>query len=240
MPNEESAEIKELESLRKEIRVWRGSLTAIFGLVTVISLLVLWSALNGLAKSGDDQQRFIDAASANIQRDIVPDVEQLGVTTIHEIDFAGEFKKLNDRAPELANASAEQLQLLAKELPERGEKVLNSELDGFFTSRKDKLKAEFPEATDAQVTELLTNLTSETHTQVTEVADSLFTPHIEALNDIVTDLNKIETAEAPNIKGEVPTWQMAFLVADIARADLSSLDDTQSKDNGKPAPAKKK
>ncbi|HEY3329128.1 MAG TPA: hypothetical protein VGK19_03830 [Capsulimonadaceae bacterium] len=236
MPNEVSAEIQELESLRKQIRVWRTSLTAAFGIVTVISLVVMWSAISGLATNGEQQTKFITAASNKLQTDILPNVEQIGVSAFHQIDFQSEFKKLNDRAPELANASALELQTLAKNLPEKGGKVLSSEFDSVLSSRKDKLKQEFPEATDEQVTALLTNLTAETHAQVSDIADSLFNPHIETLNNVMVDLSKIEASEAPNIKGEVPTWQMAFLLADIARADMTALDAKAAT----PAPAKKK
>ena len=68
----------------------------------------------------------------------------------------------------------------------------------------------------------MTGITTEAHAQVSILADNLFTPHIETLNNIVADLNAIEAKEQP-AKSEMPTWQMVFLVSDIARADFAQL-----------------
>ncbi|MDR3710710.1 MAG: hypothetical protein P4L33_20615 [Capsulimonadaceae bacterium] len=242
MPNDVSKEIAELEELRSQIRKWRGGLTLIFAVILAVSLFSMWYAVNGLTNSGERQDQFAAKFTERLQTDIAPQIEDLAQSTLHDIDFQPAIKKLNDSAPDLANTSVEQLNLLAKDLPDRGEKVLTEELDSYLKNEEVKLKTEFPEATDAQIANLVTNLTAETNTQVGEVADTLFSPHVAALNDIIVDLSKIETSEAPNIKGEIPTWQMAFLISDIARADINSLDsnsgDASPKSSAKPAKKK--
>ena len=239
MPNDVSKEITELESLRSQIRKWRGCQVLIVVVVLVVSVSSVWSALAALTHEGERQTQFASKFTERLQGEIMPKIQEIGVDTLHEIDFQPALKKLNDSAPELADTSVEQLDMLAKDLPERGQKVLGEELDTALKAQEAKLKTEFPEATDAQIANLATNLATETHSQVSQVAEALFAPHIAALNDIIVDLSKIEADEAPNIKGEVPTWQMAFLIADIARADINDLQGSTDQDKSSAADSAK-
>jgi hypothetical protein len=50
---------------------------------------------------------------------------------------------------------------LSAELPKRGERVLNDTFGAALKQRQSKIHSMFPEATDEQVTNVLTNLTNE-------------------------------------------------------------------------------
>ena len=91
----------------------------------------------------------------------------------------------------------------------------------------------FPDANEQQVSSLMANLTSEAQAQVADVNDSLFSPHKQALDNIVSDLTAIQDAEKGRIQqGETPSWELGLMVFDIAREDMKGLeikDDKNSK-----------
>lgn len=230
--DEAQSAIKELESLRTQTNMWRWGLTLVFAVVTVASVLVMWTAANGLTQDGPQKQKFIGYLSADLQNTVLPSAEQIGAGALHQINFGDEISKLNKRTPDVANATVEQFKSLATELPKRSEQTLDDQFDTVLQDREAKLKAAFPGATDEQIASLMSNITSEAHSQVADLTDELFSPHVAAMNSIVTDLGTIEAKEGDSIKGETPTWQMAFMVADIARADFANLQAQQDAASG--------
>lgn len=87
---------------------------------------------------------------------------------LREVDFGAEVKKLNQRTPEMAQASLDQMKLLGDNLPKRGEKVFNATFVRVFNEHESKVKTMFPEATEEQVAHLLTALTEEAQNQVVQ------------------------------------------------------------------------
>jgi Asp-tRNA(Asn)/Glu-tRNA(Gln) amidotransferase C subunit len=145
------------------------------------------------------------------------------------------FTKLNDRVPEVTQATMKELELLQKNLPERTEKSLNETFGKMLESKDKKIKEMFPEATDDQVHALLSNLAEQGHEQVKLANEELFAAHQQELADIIQYMQSIKKAEAKNIKGVDPTWEMGLLVLDIFRADLEELRPDKTKTVAKEA-----
>jgi hypothetical protein len=221
--------IQELASTRRQNRIWQLSITLLLLILVVGCLLTLRNAAYNLANEGAARDAFVKDLGTRLQRSTLPDIEQMGTQALHEIDFQAEVQKLNRRAPELAQASMQQITLLGKDLPERGKKVFDNTFSAALKQREGKIKAMFPDATPDKVTEVMATLTNEAQTQVGDISGSLFSAHKEALDGIVTDVNRIQLAEAPSTSGEVPTWEMALMIFDIARADLKGLEPTETK-----------
>jgi hypothetical protein len=195
----------------------------------------MWVSANNLSQDGPPKQQFISDLTSEMQQNVLPDAMDLGKQALSQINFQEEFSKVNARTPEVANAGLTQVKTLAKDLPDQSEKTIDDEFDSVMTGREAKLKADFPQATDAQLADLMTGITKESHDQVSILTDNLFTPHIQTLNFIVADLNTIESKDQP-AKADIPTWQMVFLVSDLARSDFAQLQaqaDAVTKENEK-------
>ena len=219
-----SKQIQELEAIRRQKRLWSLGSTLLIALIVIGCLVSLRDAVYGLIQPGKTQQAFQEDLSARVQKNALPKIEEYGLEGVRGVDYSGTAKRLNDRTPELVKASMDQMRMLSDDLTQRGNKVFDKTFKAAITGRDKKIRAMFPDATETQVTGLMTNLTSEAQEQVAAVNDSLFSPHKKSLDNIVTDLTLIQNAEAGSIKGEIPTWEMGLLIFDIAREDLKSLE----------------
>lgn len=242
--DEVKRQVQELERLRAEIRWWRlGSMLAIL-LITVVCVATIASAVNGLVREGPRQQVFVDKVSEGFQQNVMPQVQTIASQTLTEIrpQVEAEFGKLNERAPEIAQASIKEFEILQRNLPERGEKVMTDTFGAMLKEKEPKIREMFPEATEENVAALVTNLTEVGQERVVLVNDKLFSGHMNAMNRIVEDLTFIQHAEAGNTKGMEPSWEMAILLLDLVREDLKELEPkTQpaTMPGGKAAPKKK-
>jgi hypothetical protein len=221
------SEIEELRALRRQLQIWRPSLVVVLAVVILVSILMLWHGINGLVRQGERQNQFVQQLGERMQKDVLPLAQDVGKEAISGIDFNKEIDKLNARAPEVANAGFKEMRLLGTDNLAIGKKVLNEQFDAALNGRAAMLKQEFPEASEDQIASFLTDFTAETKTQITEYVNTLFTPHITAMNDMMNDLKSIEVAEGPANTADMPTWEMAFLIADIARADFETLNSNQ-------------
>jgi hypothetical protein len=217
-------QIQQLEALRRQKRAWQIGISLILLVLVVSCLLILRNAAYGLVREGDTREEFIKDLSTRLQSNALPSIEQIGTQALHEINWQAEVQKLNRRTPELSQASVKELKLLGEHLQTKGHTVLNSTFNTALKERESKIKTMFPEATPDQVNSLMASLTQEAQEQAGDISDRLFSPHKQALDSIVKDLHTIQTAEAPNIKDETPTWEMGLLIFDIARADLKDLE----------------
>lgn len=215
--------IKEIEALRNETRLWRWGISIVLFLIVAVCLVTLRNAVTGLTNDGPTKAQFVADLSTRIQQNALPAMEQMGTQALHEIDFNAEAQKLNRRTPELAQASLRQVKLFGDELPKRGQKVLRATFGTALKQQQSKIKTMFPEATDEQITNLMTNLTSEALNQVADVNDQLFARHKQAIDHTLQDFDTIQTSGAAESKGQAPTWDMALLIFDLARNDLKSL-----------------
>ncbi len=233
MPTEPvSQQIRELEAIKAQKRMWSLGATVLLAVFIIANLLSLKGAINGLAQPGPTQTAFQEDLSQRVQKNAIPTIEQAGLEGVRGVDYGAEAQKLNARTPELVKASLNQLKMLSDDLTQRGNKVFDQTFNAAIKDRDKKVRAMFPEANETQLNGLMANLTQEAQAQVADINDSLFASHKQALDSIVTDLTLIQTSEAPNIKGETPSWEMGLELFDIAREDLKSL---QPADSGKTA-----
>ena len=224
-PQNVRAEIRELESVRRRAAFWRWGTIAATLLITLIGVGLMNNAVQNLIRPGAGQDRFVSQVNTNLQTNVVPELQTLATRTLTDSQpiVQEEVGKLNARVPEVADAAMKQFNLLQTELPESSSKVLNETFGKVLTERKAKVKAMFPDATDEQIDTFMTNLSEQGTQSMTNVSVRLFDRHIETMSAISDDVDRIQQAEAPNIKGEIPTWQMGLLIFDIARADMGDL-----------------
>jgi hypothetical protein len=214
------SQIEEIRALRRQIRIWTPSLVVVLAVVVLVCVLVIWNAVSSLARQGDRQDQFVEKLGGRMQNDILPLVQDVGEEALSSIDFNEEIRQLNARAPEVASAGLEQLRLLGTNNLDRGKEVLTEEFDRALKDREAILREEFPDASEEQIAGFLADLTRETQVQLAEYLDMLFSPHLATMNSMIDDLELIQASEGPVGTSEIPTWEMAFLIVDIARADL--------------------
>jgi hypothetical protein len=230
------AEIEEIRALRRQLRIWRPSLVAALAVVILVCVLVMWNAANGLAREGTRRDQFVQQLGSRIQKDAMPLVQSAGQEALSGIDFNAEVDRLNARAPEVANASLREMRLLGRDNMTRGQKVLAEEFDKALVGREAMLKREFPDASEEQIASFLADFSRETKVQLSAYVDSVFTPHLATMNDMLDDLRVIEVTEGAVGAADVPTWEVAFLLFDIARDEFEAPGETEGTSNT-PSPA---
>jgi hypothetical protein len=221
MPNVEvAAQIQELQQIQRGTLYWRAGLTVAFLLVVIISLSILQSSVNGLAQPGPKQEEFTKLMGERMQTQIIPAAQDLAQETIRGVDLPGSVQKLNQRAPDVAEAAMSEVRKLAENVPARGQKVLAEELEAALSQQEERLKKFNSQVTEEKLNTIMANLTEFAKTEVVEISQEMFTAHVEALNGTMKDLIKIEQLEAPTAQRDIPTWEMVFLITDIARDDF--------------------
>ena len=146
-------------------------------------------------------------------------------TTLSELkpEVNNAFEKVNSRVPEVTQSTMKELDLFQKNLPVRAKECLNNSFDKMLQSKEAKIKEMFPEATEEQVQGLIANLSASAKNEVGAANQQLFAKHQAELATIIKNMRAIQKAEAPNIKGLDPTWEMGLLVLDVFKADLEQL-----------------
>jgi len=108
-PDVTQQQIRELESLKFQKRLWQSGITLSLLLIVVVCILTLRGAVYGLTQDGPTRQQFVTDLSGRIQKDVVPNIEEMGAQALHEVNFQVEINKVNKRTPELTQASIKQL-----------------------------------------------------------------------------------------------------------------------------------
>ena len=239
-PQQVKSDISELESLRRRAAIWRWGTIAAVLLIMLVGVGLMNQAVQNLIRPGAGQERFVAQVNTGLQRNVVPELQTLATQTLTESQpiVQEEVAKLNARVPEVADVAMKQFQLLQTELPESSSKVLNKTFGQMLSERKAKVKAMYPDATDEQIDQFITNLSEQGTQSMTNVSVRLFDRHIETMSAISDNVDQIQRAEAPNIKDEIPTWQMGLLIFDIARADMGDLQLTKKPGAGKMDPGR--
>lgn len=218
--------IEELRSVRRQVVFWRVSLGIVLAVVVVVCVFQFFNAAHGLVREGAPRDRFVQVLGTRMQDEVLPQVQEVGKEAFTSINFPQEIDRLNQRAPEVADTALKEMRLLATNLPESGKKVVSKEFENALADRAEALQKEFPDYSEEQIKSFLDELNKETQDQLGILMDSLFTGHIDALNGIVASIDDI-AAQTPAAKTDIPTWQMALLILDIARADFT-LDAAQA------------
>lgn len=225
---------EELEALKSQTNRWRiGTALAII-LIAFVAVGSIIKGVFGLVQEGPDQKIFVDEVQTHLKKEVLPSLEVIAGQTVKEIKprIETELKKLNERSPELAEALRKELLALSGNLPIRGEKVLNATFGAMLKKREADIRKTYPGVTEEQVAALVANLVTAGHEQITSVTETLFSPHLKALNVIVANIDIIKQSETIDPADEGPTWDTALLIFDILRDDFKEFD-TDNKVSGK-------
>lgn len=218
-------QIEELEKLRTQMRWWKLGATFASLAVVAVSALTIKNSFQGLLVEGPKQEKFVASLNEGLKTDVIPMVQSMAGSTISQLqpEVTKSFEKLNERVPEVTQATIDELEKLQNNLPVRAEKIMNETFGTMLQAKEQKIKEMFPEATEEQVQNLITNLAEQGKEQVKLANEELFSQHQKELFDIIACMNKIKESEAPNIKGVDPTWEMGLLVLDVFRSELEEL-----------------
>jgi Asp-tRNA(Asn)/Glu-tRNA(Gln) amidotransferase C subunit len=226
------AEIAELQKVRRQTGWWRMGAGAVTALWVAGCFFTVNDSVQGLFKPGERQTKFVSTLSTNVQNDVAPGVQSLVAQTIAETrpEVEASFMKLNDRVPELTQASMTELETLQTSLPQKGEKILGETYGTMLAEKETKLRAMFPEATEENIKTLTKNLSDVAQTKAVSVNDKLFGRHQTALNGIVTHMEQIRLEEAGVPASPLGTnWEMALAIMDVVREDMRELETLAAK-----------
>lgn len=221
----EENKIEQLQKLKTQLKIWRYGAVAAGVFVVLACIDTIHSSVEGLTQKGPRQEKFVSNLAEGLQRDIVPMLEQMAGQTLSEVrpEVEAAFRTVNNRVPELANATLSELEMLQTNLPKRGEQVLTTTFGDMLVKKEDKLNEMFPEATEEQISRLLSNLAESSTMQAAFANQELFEKHQNALTRIHANLESISAAEEHKIANVDPNWEMGLLVMDIFRADLERM-----------------
>ena len=240
-PSTTEAQIRELESVRKQINLWRGGSAAVIVLTMVVCLGMLYSDAKALATQGPTQTVFVDSLKAGLDENIVPRLKETASRTMTEMQpvIQKEFTDLGKRVPEITQRSLDEVNKLQTTLPDTASKALTETFNKALAGKEDEVKKMYPDATEDQVKALFTNLTKVTGDRSTEMAKTLLAPHVAEINDIHNNLQTIMNTE-PKTGSNTDDWQLGLAVFDVVREDLKdiTLPKGQAKDAIKAAAGK--
>lgn len=218
--------VSELRRTRRQLRWWRwGTFIAIGGIVAW-SLVSLNGSVRGLAEVGERQELFVQHLSRGLEQEIVPDLENAASTTLTQIrpEVEQALYKLNDRVPELTQATLREVEALQTSLPVRGEKALDETFTKVLAEREVTIKKMFPEVTEEQVKKLMVNLADAAHVQLLAANEELFATHQKVVMKIIDHMNVIKANEKIDPETDHATWEMGIAMLDIVRDDLKDLE----------------
>jgi len=236
----EQRRIRELESLRRQARLFRlFFFIACLGVV-FYCLYQLHRSVTALATAGPEQDAYMKSLQVNLDKDVIPRLRSAASETLTEVqpEVTAAIKKLGPRMPEVTAVAKNEMEALQTDLPNKGEAILNASYTNLLQAREPTLRAEFGnDVTDDQVKALIVTLTQEGHTQLVAANNELFAPHQLKLKHILQNLQSIKDQEAPNVKKIQPSWDMAILLLDILREDMKDLEKNSKSDEATATPA---
>jgi len=225
-----SQQIHELESLKRQTRRFNLCITLALVVVVLVGVGAIISSFYDLTISGPKQDEFLKALGGRLQVDVLPMVRKLADPSVKRLKPAmeAELQRLDARAPEVADAAIRELNILGTNLPVRAGIILDQTVGKELQKRDARLRKMFPGVTDQQVVTLLNNIHLEAQDQLLKTGEKLFNPHLNSIQKILADLEKIEKTEAVTIKQEINPWQVAFLFMDVFTQEFKDLAVTET------------
>ncbi len=224
--------IEELEKIRRQTNRFR--LLTIIALLTIVftGVSAIIESVYSLTLAGPRQEIFLSNLSTNLQRDLLPIVKKVAGRAVDQLKPAveKEMKEINGRAPEVADVALNELDQMGSELTIHAGKVLDQAVTGTLQKREGKLRNMFPEVYDKQINILLNNLALEAGDQLAQSGENMFNPHLNSVQSILVNLEKIQKTEPVDASKDVDAWQVAFMFMDVFVHEF--------KDMGPPEPVK--
>lgn len=231
MPPEEVAhQIRELEALRSQLRLWRIVVPLVTVGVIAYGVFTIYRSAASLVAEGPPREEFVAAFTDGLNKDVRPVVEKVAQQTFTETREAvnKELARLNDRTPEMAAALKKEVESLIHNIPRRGEKVLQGTFGAMLKKREADIRRQYPDVTEQKVATLVLSLTDLAHQRLDHVTDQLFAPHLQSLSGIMDDVAHIQRTESVTGREDMASWDMALLVFDLIRDEFSDLRVTES------------
>jgi len=235
MSTEEAKQlIQELEKLRRQ--------TSRFRLLTIIALLAIVIAgvsaiiesFYSLTLAGPRQEVFVSNLNTNMQRELLPIIQKIAGRSVERLKPAveKELKEINGRAPEVADVALNELDQMGNELTVQAGKVLDQTVSGTLQRREGKLRKMYPGVYDKQIDTLLNNMALEAGDQLAQSGQNIFNPHLNSIQSILVNLEKIQKSEPMDNSKDIDSWQVAFMFMDVfvhEFKDLAPPEPAQSK-----------
>ena len=223
-PTTTEARIRELESIRKQINLWRGGSALVIFATLAICLGLLYSDAKALATQGPTQQLFVDKLQAGMNDKVVPRLQETASRTLTEMQpvVQKEFLALNKRVPDVTKATLDQVQMLQTSLPQTVTKALNDTFEKSLSGKEAQIKGMYPDVTEDQVKTLFQNLNKITADKSQAVAQGIIAPHVAELDGIRKNLDHIAQTE-PRTANDSDNWQLGLAVFDVIREDVKDL-----------------
>jgi hypothetical protein len=227
---EVSSQVRELELLRSQLRLWRTAIPLITVGVIAYGVFTIYRSAESLVVEGPPREEFVEAFIDELNTEVRPTVEKIAQQTFSETREAvnKELARLNDRTPELAGALKKEVESLIHNLPRRGEKVLQASFGAMLKKREAEIRKQYPDVTEQKVATLVLQLTDLTQERLDHVTHHLFSPHLESLSGIMEDVAHIQRSESVSGREDLASWDMALLVFDLIRDEFAELHVTES------------
>jgi hypothetical protein len=226
MSTEEAKQlIQELEKLRSQTRRFR-LLTIIAVLVIVISgVSAIIESVYSLTLAGPRQEAFVSNLSADLKDNLLPTVQKIAGRSVELLKPAveKELREMNGRAPEVADVALRELDQMGSELTVQAGKILDQTVSGTLQSREGKLRHMYPDVYDKQIDVLLNNLALVAQDQFAQSGENIFNPHLNSIQSILTNLDKIQKNEPVDASQRVDSWQVAFMFMDVFVHEFKDL-----------------
>jgi hypothetical protein len=218
-------QIQELQKVRQQTRRMR--------LLTVLALLVIVvsgvsgiiTSASSLAQTGPRQDLFLKTLGGYLQRDLMPPLQSMANRSLSRLKpaVAAELQQANRRGPEVAQVALQQLNLMGEELPSQAGKILDQNVDRTMHLCDVKLRHLYPGLYDKQITGLINNLTLEAQDQLAQSGETLFHPHLNAVQHILANLDKIRQTEPVAADPEIDPWQTTFMFMDLFVTEFKDI-----------------
>ena len=162
---EVASQIKELDSLRSQLRLWRTVIPLATIAIVSYGVFALYRSAENLVVEGPPREEFIAAFTDGLKREVQPTVEKVAQQTFSETKRAveKELSRLNDRTPEMAGALKKEVETLIHNIPRRGEKVLQASFGTMLRKREADIRKTYPDVTEQKVASLVLGLTDMAH-----------------------------------------------------------------------------
>jgi len=226
MSTEEAKQlIQELEKLRRQTRR--------FSLLTIITLLVIViSGVSAIIESaysltleGPREAAFVSNLNADLKDNLLPIVQKIAGRSVEVLKPAveKELKEINGRAPEVADVALRELDEMGSELTVQAGKILDQTVSGTLQKRQGKLRQMYPDVYDKQIDLLLNNLALEAQDQLAQSGENIFNSHLNSIQSILTNLDKIQKTEPVDASQNIDSWQVAFMFMDVFVHEFKDL-----------------
>jgi len=226
MSTEEAKQlIQELEKIRRQ--TYRFRLLTIIALLTIVftGVSAIIESVYGLTQAGPRQEEFVSNLSTNLQLELLPIVQKIAGRAVDRLKPAVELelKEINGRAPEVADVALSELDQMGNELTVYAGKVLDQTVSGTLQRREGKLRKLCPDVYDKQIDALLNNLALEAGDQLAQSGENLFNPHLNSVQSILVNLEKIQKTEPVDASKDIDAWQVAFMFMDVFVHEFKDL-----------------